>query len=147
MLGLSVPAMAETFDSYESQVFETTGTHQDITRRAQLCVAQIVRNDQFNHIESGPVILANDPEAGQVIANSRLDMRSMGLTNSLQSTLSVLARDGRFKITHTKILFAVENYGRYDPIHIKSPYAAKARKALDSLDTSLNSCIQKTDSW
>lgn len=150
MLAFSTPALADTFDTYESPVFEAPGTHQEITRRAQLCVAQLVRNDQFNHIESGLVVIASDPDAGQVIANSRTEMRTtfmMSMRDSLQSTLSVLAKDGRFKITHSKILFAVVGSGGYDGLHAKSIFVAKAKKTLDALDESLAACIQKPDAW
>jgi hypothetical protein len=96
-VSLGSPAMAaEYLTSVTSEVFQTEGTHDEIARRAQSCIAQKL------HAANGPVILSSDPEAGIVTARNEFEYGNLPRWK-LRSTLTLEAKDGRFRMVHTNI--------------------------------------------
>lgn len=112
----------EYLELVESKVFDAPGSVGDITKRGELCIGQNVRNDPVQisdnagnvlgmglgsrstgQIEGGPVIVKSDPDSGMVIANARISWNQLIVKNVTQSTLTFLAKDGRFKIQFTNI--------------------------------------------
>jgi hypothetical protein len=123
----SVTYGAEYLEEVESEVYQTNGTIQEISTRAKTCIAQIVRNDEVrisdsvsgtgplagltggtggghsDGVQGGQVLVDADIDAGMITANNRIDYKSMLLTQNVKSTMTVLAKEGRFKIRHTNI--------------------------------------------
>jgi hypothetical protein len=161
----------------ESEVFQTAGTQAEIAERGELCIAQLVRNDSVAISDAAPGTgilgaLQNDPlapkadqsvipggsvviasDATTVVANNRLTVRERfaGAT-TFQSILTLSAQDGRFKLVHTDIRFAMANTGYaqndgFQPIHPKAKMLEKATSLLQELSAKVATCIQQKADW
>lgn len=160
----------EYLELVESPVFETPGTQQEITKRGLTCITQIVRNDEFKMRDAtGPmvggfsmtrkssaaapsqVILNADENTGTIVANSRVTYPG-GITgaSNTRTTLTFLAKEGRFKIQHTNIETASESTGYLaNPGYTKQgkwrfSQWEKADAALQSLSTKIAECVMKS---
>lgn len=125
---------ADYLEEVESEVFETKGTAQEIANRARTCIAQRVRNDEVritdnasssgpfptstlaspghsDGIEGGDVLVHADLEGGIVTANNRVDYKSKLLAHNVKSTLTFMAKEGRFKIRHSNIEYVQKSTG------------------------------------
>jgi len=135
MLISSFASAAEYLEEVESEVYQASGSAQEISKRAKRCIAQIVRNDEVRISDSstgtgifsafsggggqghsggvsgGDVIVDADIEGGIITANNRVDYSSKMLTHNVQSTMTFLAKDGRFKIRHTNIQYLQKSTG------------------------------------
>lgn len=149
-----MPCMADQ-QIVESQVFETTGTQAEISKRGESCIARFVRNEQMNNrYTSGPVIVS--VQADSVIANNRLFIKAksfLGIDEVLQSTLTFMAKDGRFKLRHDNILWGIPD-SRYalepiEALHAKAPGRQNLFEALDNLDLQIAQCVQQesAETW
>jgi hypothetical protein len=151
LLAASAVATADVLSERESMVYDTSGTKQEIAKRAQTCIAQLVRFDKFGESDTaaGQVITNVDFEGGVIVANSRIPIHSsfLGVDENVQSVLTILIRDGQFKFRHTAIKTAIANSGFLDKTQMRSPTARHAIKAIDSLNTSLSECINKPVGW
>ena len=83
----------------ESPVYEAEGDHQAITKRALVCVAQTVRPG----LTDAPTVTSSDLDAGVIVANNAFEVTSGLLRVRARTTLTVQAKDGRFRIVHTNI--------------------------------------------
>lgn len=130
-LVVSPPSFAaEYLELVESKVYETSGSAEEISKRGELCIAQHVRNDPIRisdsadnllglglakrstgEIPGGAVIVKADPAAGTVIATVRTPWSQLLTKNFTQSTLTFLAKEGRFKIQFTSIETLQQNTG------------------------------------
>jgi hypothetical protein len=165
---LSTPALAAPppppFDALESEVFTAQGTPQQLAGKAKICLAQLVKNDVFSigdvhttpfggrnqetheTLAGGSVIASYDEEAGIVVANSRKSWHKWPMDWSVQSTVTFVARDDRFKINHANIMAAsressyFKNKG-YEPVHPKSFLVKDITKQLGELNTAIAACV------
>lgn len=98
-------AASKYLEQVESRVFQTTGDHQAITKRALTCINQIIRPGFIN----APTVKSSDVDAGVIVANNGFDY-SDGISKTMaRTTLTFEAKDGRFKITHTDIEQFIES--------------------------------------
>jgi len=126
---------AETLEEVESEVFQTTGSPQEITKKAKSCIAKLVRNDEVRisgssqagffgglanpgaagsasgGVSGGDVLVSVDIENGEIIANSRHKYTRNILKMNVQSTITFNARENRFKIKHTNIKYLQQSTG------------------------------------
>jgi len=168
-LASSSAVAAEYLEMVESPVFEAPGAASEIVKRAQLCASRILRNDEVRIADSaagggfipipgagktggvtgGNVLVSVDPEQGIMVANSRIDYRAMLTARNARSTLTLLAKDGRFKIQHTNIETLqkstgyVENDGYTRQGKWKGAGWEKAQDALQSVSVRLAECIKQ----
>lgn len=133
--------IAEDMATIESEVFHAEGTAQEIVGRAKGCIAQLVRFDAVGGTPAGDVIVADVPESGIVTANNRLPVKFWGVRTIIQSTLTVQAKDGRFRIRHS----AMKADG-LQPIRADSKNAEVADKELAALSGRIAACVTKKDS-
>jgi hypothetical protein len=92
-------AAAKYLDSVESPVFQTSGDHQAISKRALTCIAQIIKPGFID----APTVKSSDLDAGIIVANNGFDYSDNFSKTPVRTTLTFEARDGRFKITHSDI--------------------------------------------
>jgi hypothetical protein len=169
---LSSTALAIPLSELESPVQETSGTQQEIIQRAQNCVARLVRFDAVQAhdalgqrlfglpqqstqdvIPGGEVLVSSDPQAGILIANNRVAYKAARMAHSAQSTLTILVKEGRFKVRHENIqvLLSSTGYAKnegYIRAEETSPSAKGARVALEQLSEKLSACInQAAEDW
>jgi len=175
-LFLTAPSFADT-PAIESEVFEASGTHEEIAKRGELCIAQLVKNDGLSVkdatngagllgtvaqnpfdpkndkqlIQAGNVIVASN--ADTVVANNRLPIQQF-LTGRtiIQSVITLFAKDGRFKISHSDVQFAIQNTGYLDnngfgPLDPKAKLYGKASSALQELSTQIAQCVKQKSDW
>lgn len=162
-------AIAAPLESVESGVYETPGTQAEIAARGKACIAQLVRNDAVQitgaaqtglsimladpyspntntqQIPGGPVIVSVDSSA--VVANSRIAFKVMLNQWSVQSTLTLMAKDGRFKFRHSAILLLSRDTGLlhnagYEPIDERAAIVKQVRSTLGQLDEKIAQCIR-----
>lgn len=114
---------AEYLEKVESDVFEASGSKQEIAKRGKLCISSIVRNEEVRISDStastgplasageghsggitgGDVFVDVDIEAGTITVNNRVDYTSKLLAHNIKSTMMFFVKDGRFKIQHANI--------------------------------------------
>jgi hypothetical protein len=116
-------------DSVESKVYQVDATKAGIMERGEACIEShvqfesIMLNDTqgsliggLNAVLSGPASYDNDtviqggdvikkikPEKGIIIANSRFDFSKKLMTYNVQSKITLMVKEGRFKIKHNNI--------------------------------------------
>lgn len=92
---------AEALGTWRSQVYEATADRHEIVRRAYICLSQTLKAG----ISGTPPVISQDPDAGVLVANNAFTF-SWGFVPmkiSARSTITLEAKDGRFRITHTNI--------------------------------------------
>lgn len=154
-------------DSIESAVIEASGTAQEITKRAMVCIPRIVRNDEIaikdsatsligplnmaeksRGVGGGSVIVTSDIESGTIVANSRVDFPgTMGIGRNARSVITFQAKDGRFRITHS----AIETLQKDTGISTNVGYTKqgkgwgsgweKAQAALEGVTAKIAECV------
>ena len=122
---------AEYLEKVESDVFEASGSKPELAKRGKFCISSTVRNEEVRISDStagtgplgsvgeghsggvtgGDVFVDIDIEAGIITANNRVDYESKLLAHNVKSTMTFLAKDGRFKIQHTNIEQVQKNTG------------------------------------
>jgi hypothetical protein len=132
----------------ESIVFETVGNHQEITKRASTCIAQIVKPGLVN----APTIISSDVEAGVIVANNSFKFSRGLLETTARTTLTFQAKDGRFRIIHTSIeqlLDAQQGWIGIGTWTFSGGDAAK--EAIEAISQSLATCVKSNpaakDNW
>jgi hypothetical protein len=160
---------ADYLEETESPVYETKGTAQEIAKQGKSCIAQIVRNEEVriadsaagtgvfsppgseghsDGIEGGAILIDADIEQGVVSANNRVDYTSSMLAYNVKSTITLLTKDGRFKIKHTNIEYVQKNTGStHNNGYIKvgkwwGTGWKKADAALQGVSEKVSKCIQ-----
>lgn len=184
VIPLIVPSLAfgtEYLEEVESVVYQTNGTAQEIATKAKTCIVQIVRNDEVSMtdnvsdtrigsvelrknpmtvIPGGPVLVDVNIESGMVAANNRVDfgttLLGVPIKENVKSLITVLTKEGRFKIRHTNIeaiqknTGAVQNTGYYRVGKGWGSSWRAAETALKSVSEKLANCIQsdpKKEDW
>lgn len=155
MAAVSVGAADTAPFTVESGVIEATGSAKEIAQRARVCVVQHVHYDsvQLNDASAssqaagGNLFVTDDPESGIVAANSRVPFKMMLTQWSAQSVVTILARDGRFKIQHTNVQAAMLSTGYthndgYRRVGEEVRGEKQVAKALTDLSAKLAECIQ-----
>lgn len=151
-----LPAWAEAtpLDRVESEVFQTTGDHQAITKRAVTCITQIIRPGFVD----APTITSSDIESGTIVANNGFTYEFGilgGVEQTARSTLTFQAKDGRFRIVHTNI----EQFAKgpwtskgWSPIYVAwGTGGTEAKDALNRISNKVASCVtaapSANDNW
>lgn len=159
----------EYLEKVESPVVEVPGVSaHDLAVRARLCVSQQVTNravvlrDESRSAPMAPVVTQGqgdttavaggdvlrtvDLDAGLIIAQSRITIGSL-MAAVIESTITVEARDGRFKITQTGIQRAFVNSGLAPTTGFKPVIeqwgsgADKVKKALEDQSAKIGECV------
>lgn len=176
MLAVSTVQAGEPYAGWESSVYELTLPQAEIIKRGEGCVVQHAHNDtvvltgsangytgmfggqrlsQVNNIPGGPVITFKDPENGTITATNRSDFRAYMVTFSVQSSLTLLAKENKFKIKQGNVQILQKNAGYgdntgYRPLNTNDPSFEKAVVTLQELSGKIAECVQagpKTESW
>lgn len=164
---LSTGVIAQTPDSIQSEVFTADGSQSEITSRAALCMSRMLTfdvstlsNEQAGRVmraqkKSSPLnpfalpdapsgrieVVTTDTSLGTVVAQNRLPFKWYALAIA-QSTLTLEAKDGRFRFIHSGI--------QLDGLPI-NPKHANAKIALEELSkesSAIAECVQKpSESW
>lgn len=168
---------AEALGPLQSAVYERAGTQREIATAARACALKILRNDAFqirdssrvgfmspagatdgdsSTIPGGEVVTTFDADGGLVVAQSRITRSTLFGKESVQSTVTIEAKDGRFRITHSSIGSASADTGYaanrgYGPVLVQamSPHE-KVRAALEGVTEKLAACIRDApaaDNW
>lgn len=83
-------------EEVKSPVFEATGDHGALTRRAAACFAKLGGVASQN--------LLTDPDGGTVVGSTLFPITEMGVPWSAKGTLTIEAKDGRFRMGFTDLL-------------------------------------------
>jgi hypothetical protein len=147
-------AEATYLDRVESPVFEATGDHQAITKRAITCITQVVKPG----FTTAPTITSSDPEAGTVVANNAFVYYYgplLPVEFRARTTLTFQAKDGRFRIVHTNI----EKFNDTKGLSIgwerigtwRFSGGEEAKQAIDAISQSVATCVMApapaNDDW
>jgi hypothetical protein len=183
-LFLLLPSIAfserEMLEKVESEVYQTNGTKQEIAKKAKRCIATQVRDrevilpgskassrgfSQFlygggkegkdDNTYGGDAFLDVDIEEGIIIANNKINYQSRLIPTHIKSTMTFLAKEGRFKIKHTNIRNINKNNPYTNKDHTKIAKAwgtgwRDAEKALKVVSGQIAECVQKIekeDDW
>ena len=180
---LALPCIAsgaEYLEEVESEAYQTNGTLQEISKRTKTCIAQLVRNDEVRisdaasgtgpfsfatggggpghsgGIQGGAIIVDADIEVGVITANNRVDYTSKLLAHNVKSTMTFLAKEGRFKIRHTNIEYLQKSTGSmhntgYSRVGKWWGSGWKdAEEALQGISAKVAACVQagpKKEDW
>jgi len=146
-------ANAENLDEVDSQVYTTTGTHQEIMARAATCVAQLMKPGR----PGTPLILSRDDAAGVMVIDNYTSFSARMITWALHTKMTFEAKDGRFRIIHTGIEQTADVMGQMSPhpnwvpVNKGFPNPWKhAQKAVEDTSTRLATCVTspaKSDNW
>jgi len=114
-------------DSVESDVIKLDVSKDEIMNRGGDCISRLVQFDAVSYadnssllgygtsngqnIQGGPVIVSTDKERGILIANSRLDYTNMLIGFNVQSKITLMAKEGRYKLRHSGIKFLQKSTG------------------------------------
>lgn len=149
-------AAAPEPQSIQSEAIELAGTKAEILSRAKTCVAKLVRFDpirvntagalelmagaasdaqRFTDIPGGPVIVDVNSDTGTLVANNRTSAKFAGVFY-IDSLLTIDARDGKFRITHTDIKTDARQ-----PLGKMRGLTKPATEALINQNRALASCI------
>ncbi|GAC1369418.1 MAG: hypothetical protein NVS3B3_01220 [Aquirhabdus sp.] len=110
-LCISFSVYAETVNHLETKVFETSGSTQEIATKGKTCIAQILRGDS----DASPITDA-DLQGGTIVARNQFNY-STGLQSwVIRSTVTFMAKEGRFKIVQDNIDRVIPQYGA-NPIY------------------------------
>ena len=148
MIVIAAPAgAAEYLTNVTSEVFQTAGSHDDIARRGQACIAQKL------HAVDGPVILNSDPASGTVTARNSFEYGTLPRWKT-RSTLTFEAKDGRFRMIHTNIEQfndgALGGPGWYGVGKWWGSTGKRVEKELTELSRAIAQCVttaEKKDDW
>lgn len=176
----SVTFGAEYLEEVESEVYQTNGSVQEISTRAKTCLAQIVRNEEIRisdstsgtgplpdltgasggghsgGVQGGQVLVDANIEGGVITANNRVDYTSKLLGHNVKSTMSVLVKEGRFKIRHTNIEFLQKSTGSmHNDAYTRvgkwwGSGWKDAEEALQGISAKVAACVQtgpKKENW
>jgi hypothetical protein len=146
-----------------------------LTERARLCIVKNVSNDAValkdtsrvnpmasvatmtggdaSTVQGGDVLQTVDLDAGLIVAQSRTSItNAMLMRYFVQSTLTFEARDGRFRLTHTGIKYAMQDTGYaanggFTPVLVQtgSPHK-KITAALADLSAKVADCVAEAPS-
>lgn len=146
------------FETLESDPYQATGKKAEITQRGQACMSRQLQNNAVivsstvasNTVPGGQVIVSSDIPNGLIVANQRTTYTGRNLLQyTLQSTVTLEARDGRFKITHTNIGEAQMHAG-YAPatgfrrIGTHMGFSDVPRDLLAKLSSQIAGCVRDT---
>lgn len=130
----------------ESPVYEADGDHQAITRRALVCIAQVVRPGLTN----APTVTSSDVEGGLIVANNAFEFTSGLMKSEARTTLTFQAKDGRFRITHTNIeQYLDASYGWTKVGTWKFSGGEKVQAAAQAISDRIADCVKTkpADNW
>lgn len=98
-------------------------------------------------VQGGGVLQTVDLDGGLLVAQSRTPMSVALFKYAVESTITLEAREGRFRITHTGIKLAMKDTGHasndgFNPVRVQpgSPYK-KVEAALQALSTKISDCV------
>jgi hypothetical protein len=144
----ALPALSiagpEAAPPVQSEVFTTSGTQTEIAKRGEVCIARLVRNESMGGQATGSTIASSVPDAGLVVANSRITVKSLLMNQVVQSVLTFESKDGRFRITHTDMKFADPGpFSHFTPVYARTPLAKSVATALQKFSGDIAACVQQ----
>lgn len=98
MLSLAL-APPDYLTTVQSEVIEAHGSPAEIAARGEACMAQYLGSG----VQGGELIVSRDPAAGVVVSRNSVSYRDGLLEWQMRSRLTLEAREGRFRLTHTGI--------------------------------------------
>ncbi len=144
VLAFAAPAAAQVgppLERFESEVFDAAGEPPALARKAQTCMAQILKPG----LTDAPTILNADIEGGVVVANNAFTYGSM-LPTRARSTVTFEARSGRFRLVHSSIEHFLT--GRWHPVYTHKFGGSEAVKAqLQVISAKVATCIRASSDW
>ena len=132
-----------------SEVYQTTGDHAAITRRANTCAAQLLHSG----LQTIPTIISSDPEAGSVVARDTFKIpigKGKGLfavAFDARGEVTIEAKDGRYRMVWNNLeLLMVHDWA---PIDGTQSLVDSATATLNDIDAAVSECINKAtkDDW
>lgn len=175
LLSLSTSTIASQayIENTVEKIYETKYTKQEFFQKAETCLLKTVRNDPVMlvgtstgyegifgvgnrkeavvSIPAGDVIRHKDTVAEIILANNRIDVKASLVTYSVQTTLELAAKDGKFRLAHNDILHLQKNVGygtpdSYKKLPAKDKWGSSLSKnviaALDEITERVAACIQ-----
>ena len=115
LLMSAAPPEREYLTEVQSDVIEATGTAAEIASRGQACMSQILAGGTV----SADIILSSDTERGVIVARNAQEYSEgfMGLLVwQMRSRMTLEAREGRFRVTHSQIERFNDQAGGWGPI-------------------------------
>lgn len=143
--GGEASAAREYLAQLESEVIEVpTLTRDQILSKAKLCVVELARN-----AAASETVLADGATEDTLVSIARVGYSSMLIDYSIRSRMTVLAKDGKFKIRQTNIermqldTGSLANTG-YEPVGKwwGNGYEV-AQKTLEGYAAEVAACIKK----
>lgn len=150
MLSLTALSLAMLFqdatsDRLVSDVYEVNASRSDLTRYATACINQ--------HATSGwidiPTIDSSDPEAGIVVAINHLKGEGL-MGRDVRTTLTLEARDGRFRIAHSNFQLFGEWALEWVPLARSGNRWTRTQERLARQNTKIATCVTsaaRDDEW
>ncbi len=157
----------------EDSIHTIESNKQSIIQQAKICIIKHVKNDSVvligtssgvsglfgvgkrqestTVIPQGEVVKFIDKESGIIFANSRINIKADMIQYSVQSTINLYAKDNKFKIAHTEIMYLQKDVGYGSPDEYKklpkkghwgSSLVETAVNGLNSLTKEIVSCIK-----
>lgn len=154
-LALGALVSPEYLTSVISEPMPATGSVPEITSRAETCIGRILNAGD----PGGELIVSSDPVGGAVVARNWIEYRDGLMPWKIRSRVTVEAREGRFRISHSSIeRFNDQPAGLF--VTGASPWVPigkwwgsgwqKAEDALKAKSAELATCIQQApaaESW
>lgn len=146
-LAAALFAEREYLTEVVSEPASANGSITEIASRADACAARILRAGA----DSGQVVLSRDLAAGIVVANSALEYRDGLVPWRTRSRVTIEAREGRFRITHSNIerlneqSIGAQMLGATPWQPVGKWWGSgwqKAQEALQGVSAQLTTCIQ-----
>lgn len=110
---LALMALAPDYlTTVQSEVIEAQGTPAEIAARGERCMAQQLGSGR----EGGELIVSRDIEAGVVVSRNAVTYMDGLLQWQMRSRLTLEARDGRFRLTHSSIERFNDQAGGWSPV-------------------------------
>lgn len=139
MIALALALLAPDYlTTVQSDVIESPGAASEIAAKGEACMAQQLGSGQ----QGGELIISRDSAAGVVVSRNAVTYRDGLLEWQMRSRLTLEARDGRFRLTHSSIERFNDQAGGWSPVgKWWGSGWQKAETALKDVSTAVARCI------
>ena len=146
VLSLVIPSPQEAeSDRLLSEVYEVSASRAELTRFATACVNQ--------HATSGwidiPTIESSDPESGMIVAINHLAGEGL-MGRDVRTTLTLEARDNRFRIAHSNFQLFGEWTLEWSPLTRSGGRWLRTQERLARQNVIIADCVTRAagdDDW
>lgn len=148
MYAVGVLAAPDYLTEVRSDPITAEGSPPEIASRGEACMARLLGSGRVG----GELIISRDHSAGIVVARNALTYQDGWILRwEMRSRVTLEARDGRFRITHTNIERLNEQAGGWTPVgKWRGSGWQKAEEALKGQTEQLAACITSAaaqDDW